>query len=59
MSPCAVGLHNDQKVVLAYARSADDLNFIPHSRVEGIVNSDATLFMGSMCLLRLAWGRAT
>jgi hypothetical protein len=61
MSPCAVGLKNDQKVVLAYARSADDLNFVPYSRVEGIVDSDATLklFMGSMCLLRPARARAT
>ena len=61
MSPRAVGLKNDQKVVLAYARSADDLNFFTYSRVEGIVNPDATfkLFMGSMCLLRLAWERAT
>jgi hypothetical protein len=50
MSPCAVGLNNDQKVVFADARSSDDLNFVPCSRVEGIVDSDATflLFMGSM-----------
>ena len=61
MSACSVGLNDDQKVVFANARSADNLDLVSYSRVEGIVNPDPTfkLFMGSMCLLRLAWGRAT
>jgi hypothetical protein len=61
MSACPVGLNNDQKVVFANARSADNLDLVSYSRVERIVNPDATfkLFMGSMCLLRPAPARAT
>lgn len=60
MSACSVGLNDDQKVVVANARSADNLDLVSYSRVEWIVNPDATfkLFMGSMCLLHRAAAKA-
>jgi hypothetical protein len=57
----SVRLTNDQEVFIAESGSSEYLDFIPLARVVRVVNLDQLdeLFVGSMSLLRLAWGRAT
>ena len=55
----AVGLPNDEEVVLTDARSSNDFNLDARPRMERIVNANDLfdLFMGSMSLLRPVAGK--
>ena len=55
-----VALSNDQVAVLTKSAMPDDGDDRPDPRVIGVANLRLArrLFVGNMCLLRLAWARA-
>ena len=60
VGPSAVGLTNDQEVVVTKARSSENLDVKTCSRVIGVVNANKLreLFTGTMSRLRRVPARA-